>query len=91
MLIHLLSRERINLRSEQAREFNGLKNEYIQTLSDIIKDLIKTNTTQPFMLDMATDAVMGMLFNQAQWLNAELNRSQHNLVLKRFANGSLRP
>ncbi|UUT20939.1 MULTISPECIES: TetR/AcrR family transcriptional regulator [Pseudomonas] len=84
---NLLSREQINLTSEQANEFNGLKNEYIQILSDIIKDLIRTNRLPPLTLSMAADAVIGMLFNQAQWLNAEVNGSQQSPVLKRFAYG----
>ncbi|HDS1733474.1 TetR/AcrR family transcriptional regulator [Pseudomonas sp. BP8] len=84
---NLLSREQINLSSEHASQFNSLKNEYIQILSDIIKDLLKINQLSPLTLSMATDAVIGMLFNQAQWLSTEVKSSDHSPVLKRFAYG----
>ena len=83
----LLSREQISLTAEQADEFNGLKNDYIQILSDIIKDLIRVNRLHPATLSMAADAVIGMLFNHAQWLNTEISGNQQNPVLKRFAYG----
>lgn len=85
--ISMLSREQINLTSEQAHEFSGLKNEYIQILSDIIEDLIKSSPTQPLILAMAADAVIGMLFGQVQWLNSDVSGSQQNPILKRFAHG----
>ncbi|SDU95247.1 TetR/AcrR family transcriptional regulator [Pseudomonas mucidolens] len=85
----LLSREYINLAGEQAKEFSDLKSEYTQILSDIIKDLVKTGSSQPLMLSMATDAVIGMLFSQAHWLNAQVNvsGSQQGVVFKRFTYG----
>jgi len=85
----LLSREYINLAGEQAKEFSDLKSEYIQILSDIIKDLVKTGSSQPLMFSMATDAVIGMLFSQAHWLNAQVNvsGSQQVVVFKRFTYG----
>lgn len=83
----LLAREQINLTEAQAEDFNALKAEYIQLLSDIIKDLIRTSHLPHITLSMAADAVIGMLFNQAQWLNTDISGSQKSPVLKRFAYG----
>lgn len=83
----LLAREQINLTEAQAEEFNALKAEYIQLLSDIIMDLIRTTHLPHITLSMAADAVIGMLFNQAQWLNTDISGSQKSPVLKRFAYG----
>ncbi|MGY2373991.1 TetR/AcrR family transcriptional regulator [Pseudomonas sp. SDO524_S393] len=84
---YLLSREQINLTRQQADDFNGLKREYIQILSDIIKDLIKAPPSPPMLLPMAADAVIGMLFNQTQWLSLDDDGGQQSAVLKRFAYG----
>jgi hypothetical protein len=82
-----MSLEQINLTNEQAREISNLKNEYVPLLSDIIRDLIKTPLSQPFILSMAVDAIMGMLFNQAQWVNPVVSSSQQSNAFKRFAYG----
>lgn len=85
--IHLLAREQISLTDDQSDEFNGLKDEYTQILSDIIKDLVKSTHLQPLALSMAADTVIGMLFSQTQWLNLDISEQQQSPLLKCFAHG----
>lgn len=83
--ILLLSREQANLTHEQAHQFNQLKNDYIQLLSDVINEQMISPSLPPSFMPLAVDAVIGMLFNHAQWLNIEVSDLQQNTVLKRFA------
>lgn len=84
---HLLSREQINLTHDQAREFNVLKSQYVQILSDIISDVVKVEASSARNLTVAAEVVIGMLFNQGQWVSVTGDHGQYIRAVKRFALG----